>query len=142
MRAKIALEREDTHASFRAARRLAPRFAPPSAAEYPDRALTIVVAGPTAAVRWQILGGFRTTHVPFAGWGETSPAVLDGHIDAAMAEPGEVKPLVDARKLCRLAVASPQRHPFFPGALTGKEAGLGDGIGTWFVLKPLGKIKK
>ena len=84
--------------------------------------------------RWQIPGGFKTTPVPFSGWGETSPALLGGHIDAAMAQPGEVKPLVDAKKLRVLAVASPQRHPFFPEAPTGKEVGLGDGIGTWFVL--------
>jgi tripartite-type tricarboxylate transporter receptor subunit TctC len=84
--------------------------------------------------RWKIPGGFKTTHVPFSGWGETSPALLGGHIDAAMAQPGEVKPLVDAKRLRVLAVASPQRHPFFPEAPTGKEAGLGDGIGTWFVL--------
>jgi tripartite-type tricarboxylate transporter receptor subunit TctC len=32
-------------------------------------------------------GGFKTTHVPFSGWGETSPALLGGHIDAAMAQP-------------------------------------------------------
>ena len=84
--------------------------------------------------RWQVPGGFKTTHVPFSGWGEMSPALLGGHIDAAMAQPGEVKPLVDAKKLRVLAVASPQRHPFFPDAPTGKELGLGDGIGTWFVL--------
>jgi len=84
--------------------------------------------------RWQSAGGFKTTHVPFSGWGETSPALLGGHIDAAMAQPGEVKPLVDAKKLRVLAVASPQRHPFFPEAPTGKEVGLGEGIGTWFVL--------
>src|SRR4029453_3706403 len=84
--------------------------------------------------RWQIPGGFKTTHVPFAGWGETSPALLGGHIDAAMAQPGEVKPLVGPEKTRVLAVASPQRHPFFPEAPTGKEMGLGDGIGTWFVL--------
>ena len=80
------------------------------------------------------LSGANLTHVPFAGWGETSPALLGGHVDAAMAQPGEVKPLVDAKKLRVLAVASPQRHPFFPEAPTGKEVGLGDGIGTWFVL--------
>ena len=49
--------------------------------------------------RWQIPGAFKTTHVPFSGWGETSPALLGGHVDAAMAQPGEVKPLVDAKKL-------------------------------------------
>ena len=84
--------------------------------------------------RWAAAGGFKGTHVPFSGWGETSPALLGGHVDAAMAQPGEVKPLVDAKKLRVLAVASPQRHPYFPEAPTGKEVGLGDSIGTWFVL--------
>jgi tripartite-type tricarboxylate transporter receptor subunit TctC len=84
--------------------------------------------------RWAATGGFKGTHVPFSGWGETSPALLGGHVDAAMAQPGEVKPLVDARKLRVLAVASAQRHPYFPEAPTGKEVGLGDSVGTWFVL--------
>ena len=75
---------------------------------------------------------FKTTHVPFSGWGETSPALLGGHIDAAMAQPGEVKPLVDAKKLRVLAVAQPQRHAYFPDAPTGRESGLGDAAGTWF----------
>ena len=82
--------------------------------------------------RWGVPGNFKFTHVPFSGWGETSPALLGGHIDAAMAQPGEVKPLVDAKKLRVLAVASPQRHPYFPEAPTGKEAGLGEAAGTWF----------
>src|SRR6267378_3654435 len=68
----------------------------------------------------------KFTHVPFSGWGETSPALLGGHVDAVVAQPGEVRPLVDAKKLRVLAVASPQRHPFFPEAQTGKEVGLGD----------------
>jgi tripartite-type tricarboxylate transporter receptor subunit TctC len=84
--------------------------------------------------RWAAAGGFKGTHVPFSGWGETSPALLGGHVDAAMGQPGEVKPLVDAKKLRILAVASPQRHPYFPDAPTGKEVGLGDSIGTWFAL--------
>jgi tripartite-type tricarboxylate transporter receptor subunit TctC len=84
--------------------------------------------------RWSAAGSFKTTHVPFSGWGETSPALLGGHIDAVMAQPGEVKPLVDAKKIRVLAVAQPQRHPYFPDAPTSKEAGLGDGSGTWFVL--------
>jgi tripartite-type tricarboxylate transporter receptor subunit TctC len=82
--------------------------------------------------RWGGTAGFKTTHVPFSGWGETSPALLGGHIDAAMAQPGEVKPLVDAKKLRVLAVANPRRHAYFPDAPTGKEAGLGDAAGTWF----------
>ena len=82
--------------------------------------------------RWGAAAGFKFTHVPFSGWGETSPALLGGHIDAAMAQPGEVKPLVDAKKLRVLAVAQPQRHQYFPDAPTGREAGFGDAIGTWF----------
>ncbi len=73
--------------------------------------------------RWQVPGGFKTTHVPFSGWGETSPALLGGHIDAAMAQPGEVKPLVDAKKLRVLAVASPQRHAVLPGRADGQGNG-------------------
>ena len=84
--------------------------------------------------RWGAAAGFKFTHVPFSGWGETSPALLGAHIDAAMAQPGEVKPLVDAKKLRVLAVASPQRHSYFPDSPTGKELGLGDAAGTWFVL--------
>jgi tripartite-type tricarboxylate transporter receptor subunit TctC len=84
--------------------------------------------------RWSAAGGFKTTHVPFSGWGETSPALLGGHIDAVMAQPGEVKPLVDAKKVRVLAVAQSQRHPYFPDAPTAKEIGFGEASGTWFVL--------
>jgi tripartite-type tricarboxylate transporter receptor subunit TctC len=84
--------------------------------------------------RWSGSAGFKTTHVPFSGWGESSPALLGGHIDGVMAQPGEVKPLVDAKKLRVLAVAGPQRHAYFPDAPTGREAGLGDAASTWFVL--------
>jgi tripartite-type tricarboxylate transporter receptor subunit TctC len=82
--------------------------------------------------RWAGTSGFKFTHVPFSGWGESSPAVLGGHVDAVMAQPGEVKPLVDAKKLRVLAVAGPKRHEYFPDAPTGKESGLGEAAGTWF----------
>jgi tripartite-type tricarboxylate transporter receptor subunit TctC len=84
--------------------------------------------------RWMLAGNFKTTHVPFSGWGESSPALLGGHIEGVMAQPGEVKPLVDAKKIRVLAVAHPQRHPDFPDAPTSREAGLGEPAGTWFVL--------
>jgi len=84
--------------------------------------------------RWGVAGNFKTTHVPFGGWGESSPALLGGHVDAVMAQPGEVKPLVDAKKLRVLAVAHPQRFPDFPDAPTSREVGLGESTGTWFVL--------
>jgi tripartite-type tricarboxylate transporter receptor subunit TctC len=81
-----------------------------------------------------LAGNFKTTHVPFSGWGESSPALLGGHIDAVMAQPGEVKPLVDGKKLRVLAVARPQRHPDFPDAPTSREIGFGEPTGTWFAL--------
>ncbi len=84
--------------------------------------------------RWMMAGNFKTTHVPFGGWGESSPALLGGHIDAVMAQPGEVKPLVDAKKIRVLAVAHPKRHPDFPDAPTSKEVGFGEPTGTWFAL--------
>jgi tripartite-type tricarboxylate transporter receptor subunit TctC len=82
--------------------------------------------------RWNLAGNFKTTHVPFSGWGESSPALLGGHIDGVMAQPGEVKPLVDAKKIRVLAVASPRRNPSFPDAPTSKEVGFGEPTGTWF----------
>jgi len=77
---------------------------------------------------------FKITHVPFSGWGETSPALLGGHIDAAVAQPGEVRPLVEAKKLRTLVVFQPKRHAAFPDTPTAKELGFDAGLGTWFVL--------
>jgi tripartite-type tricarboxylate transporter receptor subunit TctC len=77
---------------------------------------------------------FKVTHVPFSGWGETSPALLGGHIDAAVAQPGEVRPLVEAKKLRTLVVFQPKRHAVFPDTPTAKELGFDAGLGTWFVL--------
>lgn len=76
----------------------------------------------------------KITHVPFSGWGETSPAVLGGHVDAVVAQPGEVKPLVDGKKLRTLVVFQSKRHPAFPDTPTAKELGWDAGLGTWFVL--------
>jgi len=35
--------------------------------------------------------GMKLTHVPYAGWGQSSPALLGGHIEAVVAQPGEAK---------------------------------------------------
>ncbi|MGH7754286.1 MAG: tripartite tricarboxylate transporter substrate binding protein, partial [Gemmatimonadales bacterium] len=79
------------------------------------------------------LSGANFTHVPFSGWGESSPALLGGHIEALMAQPGEVKPLVDGGKLRVLMVSQTKRHPAFPDAPTAKELGWGDTpSGAWF----------
>jgi tripartite-type tricarboxylate transporter receptor subunit TctC len=78
--------------------------------------------------------GFKFTHVPFSGWGESSPALLGGHVDAVVAQPGEVKPLVEGKKLRTLVVFQQKRHEVFPNAPTAKELGWDAGLGTWFVL--------
>ena len=78
--------------------------------------------------------GFKVTHVPFSGWGESSPALLGGHVDAVVAQPGEVKPLVEGKKLRTLVVFQPKRHETFPSTPTAKELGWDAGLGTWFVL--------
>ena len=78
--------------------------------------------------------GFKITHVPFSGWGESSPALLGGHVDAVVAQPGEVKPLVEGKKLRTLVVFQPKRHDAFPSTPTARELGWDAGLGTWFVL--------
>ncbi len=76
----------------------------------------------------------KVTHVPFSGWGEGSPALLGGHSEGIVAQPGEVKPLVDGKKLRVLLVFQRTRHPMFPDAPTAKELGYDFAMGVWFVL--------
>jgi tripartite-type tricarboxylate transporter receptor subunit TctC len=79
------------------------------------------------------LAGIDLTHVPFSGWGESSPALLGGHIEGLMAQPGEVKPLVDGGKMRVLMVSQAKRHPAFPDAPSAKELGWGENAsGVWF----------
>src|SRR5262245_48569946 len=69
------------------------------------------------------LAGVDITHVPFSGWGESSPALLGGHIEGVVAQPGEVKPLVDGGKMRVLMVFQPKRHPLFSDVPTARELG-------------------
>ena len=78
--------------------------------------------------------GANLTHVPFAGWGEGSPALLGGHIEAIVAQPGEVRPLSEAKKMRVLMVFQPQRNPIFPDAPTAAELGFPVANGAWFLL--------
>ena len=77
--------------------------------------------------------GVNFTHVPFSGWGESSPALLGGHIEGLVAQPGEVKPLVEGGKMRVLMVFQPKRHPAFPDAPSGKEAGWEAVSGVLFI---------
>lgn len=78
--------------------------------------------------------GANVTHVPFSGWGESSPAVLGGHIEAVVAQPGEVKPLVEGKKLRVLMVFQGQRHPAFPDAPSAKDMGWDAVSGVSFMM--------
>jgi tripartite-type tricarboxylate transporter receptor subunit TctC len=76
----------------------------------------------------------RLVHVPFSGWGEGSPALLGGHIDALVAQPGEVRPQAEGKKMRVLLTFQPARHHFFPDAPSAKELGFEVSLGTHFVL--------
>jgi tripartite-type tricarboxylate transporter receptor subunit TctC len=78
--------------------------------------------------------GTKLTHVPYRGWGESSPALLGGHIEALVAQPGEAKPMVEGKRMRALVVFQNTRHPAFPEAPTAKELGWDVANGVWFLL--------
>lgn len=78
--------------------------------------------------------GARMTHVPYQGWGQTSPALLGGHIEAVVAQPGEAKPQVDGKKMRALVMFQQSRHPAFPDVPTAKEVGWNVANGVWYLL--------
>lgn len=80
------------------------------------------------------LANVNLTHVPFAGWGEGSIALLGNHIEAIVAQPGEVRPQVEAKRMRILIVFQPRRNPFFPDVPTAKELGYDVANGVWFLL--------
>jgi tripartite-type tricarboxylate transporter receptor subunit TctC len=80
------------------------------------------------------LADVNLTHVPFGGWAEGSPALLGGHIEAIVAQPGEVRPQVEAKRMRILGVFQPVRNPNFPDAPTWKEVGYPVHNGAWFLL--------
>lgn len=81
-----------------------------------------------------IKAGVKMTHTPFKGWGQSSPALLGGHIDALVAQPAELKGQVDGKRMRVLAAFQPKRHPVFPDVPTAKEVGYDVANGVWFLL--------
>jgi len=81
-----------------------------------------------------IKAGIKVTHTPFKGWGQSSPALLGGHIDALVAQPAELKGQVEGKRMRVLAAFQPNRHPVFPDVPTAKEAGYEVANGVWFLL--------
>jgi tripartite-type tricarboxylate transporter receptor subunit TctC len=78
--------------------------------------------------------GVQMTHTPFKGWGQSSPALLGGHIDAVVAQPAELKGQVEGKRMRVLAAFQPKRHPVFPDVPTAREVGYDVANGVWFLL--------
>ena len=80
------------------------------------------------------LAGIKMIHAPYQGWAHSSVAVLGGHIDAVVAQPGELKGQVDGKRMRVLVNFMPQRHPVFPEVPTAKELGWDVANGVWYLL--------
>jgi tripartite-type tricarboxylate transporter receptor subunit TctC len=80
------------------------------------------------------LSGAKMTHVPFQGWGQSSPALLGGHIEALVAQPGELKGQYEGKRMRVLVNFAPQRHKAFPDVPTARELGIEVSNGVWFLL--------
>lgn len=69
------------------------------------------------------LAGVDLLHVPYKGWGESSGALLGGHIDMLIGQPGEIKPMVEGRRMHAVANFQATRSPTFPDVPTFAELG-------------------
>lgn len=83
---------------------------------------------------FQRLAGIKVIHAPFQGFGHSSTALLGGHIDAVVAQPGELKGQVDGKRMRVLVAFQPKRHPVFPDVPTAKELGWDVANGVWYLL--------
>jgi tripartite-type tricarboxylate transporter receptor subunit TctC len=77
--------------------------------------------------------GTKMIHVPFQGWGQSSPALLGGHIEAVVAQPGELKGQVEGKRMRVLINFTPQRHKVFPDVPTARELGWDVSNGVWYL---------
>ena len=79
------------------------------------------------------------TAVPFAGGGESVPALLGGHVEAVSTPHGEFLPHVQAGKVRVLGVFEEKRNPIFPDVPTFKESGYDITMGIYaLVIGPKG----
>src|SRR5437763_463724 len=78
--------------------------------------------------------GTKMIHVPFQGWGQSSPALLGGHIEALVAQPGELKGAVEGKRMRVLVNFRPQRMASFADVPTAKELGWDVANGVWYLL--------
>ena len=78
--------------------------------------------------------GVKMIHVPFQGWAQSSPALLGAHIEALVAQPGELKGQVEGKRMRVLVNFRPQRLPNFADVPTAKELGWDVANGVWYLL--------
>ena len=78
--------------------------------------------------------GTKMIHVPFQGWGQSSPALLGGHIEALVAQPGELRGAVEGKRMRVLVNFRPQRLQTFSDVPTAKERGWDVANGVWYLL--------
>jgi len=77
--------------------------------------------------------------VPFAGGGESVPALVGGHIDAVSQHPGDVLPQVQAGNVRVIGVFEEKRNPLFPDVQTFREAGYDITLAVYYtVIGPKG----
>ena len=71
----------------------------------------------------QAAGGLRMRHLPTAGGGPATTAVLGGHAQLWCSPPGVASPHIRSGKLRPLALTGATRHPHFPDVPTLRELG-------------------
>ncbi|MEP9348647.1 tripartite tricarboxylate transporter substrate binding protein [Xanthobacter sp. KR7-225] len=76
--------------------------------------------------------GIDVVHVPFSGWAEGSAALLGGHVDTLIINPGEGRQLTNAGRVRVLAAFQPARSPYYPDVPTFKELGYDIGVNLSF----------
>jgi tripartite-type tricarboxylate transporter receptor subunit TctC len=79
-------------------------------------------ANHAAHARFDNAAGVKTTYVPFKGTGDLISSLLGGHVDGAMSYSSLA--LAQKGKVRLLAVATPQRLPYFTDVPTFRELGI------------------
>ena len=92
--------------------------------------LNFGIPNPTAMDRWVVeqlkkkIPGFDVNVVSFEGGGDVMLSVLNGTVDVANGEPGEIRAQVEAGELRPLAVWTAERLEIMPDLPTAKELGV------------------
>jgi len=78
--------------------------------------------------------GTKMVHIPFQGWAQSSTAMLGGHLEAVVAQPGELKGVVEGKRVRVLLNFRPERLKSFADVPTAKELGWDVAYGVWYML--------